>query len=81
VRADLRLYLRSAACVGALLNRQSIAEVVRGGTGPGVLAAQTGIVFPRGDSYSARTADNFSAKAARLNRWQVKAARSSRGVG
>jgi hypothetical protein len=79
-RADQRFYLRGTARAGALLNRQPVAEVVRGGTGPGVLAAQTGMVFPRGDSYSARTADNFSAKAAGLNRWQVKAARPSRGV-
>jgi hypothetical protein len=39
------------------------------------------MVFPRGDSYSAPTADNFSAKAAELDYWQVKAARPSRGVG
>jgi len=32
------------------------------------------MVLTRGDGYSARTADNFGAKAARLNRWQVKAA-------
>ena len=39
------------------------------------------MVFPLGDSYSARTADIFSAKAPGLNRWQVKLARPNRGVG
>jgi hypothetical protein len=35
----------------------------------------------RSDSYSARTADKFSANAAGLNRWQLKAARPRSGIG